>query len=1109
MIARRPLIPRHRSLIQCSLWVAWAVVLIAQPIAISAQTALPSLQFKKWSGDINVPDPVALSLDNQGRVYVTQTRRRKIQDLDIRQHREWIPDDLGLQTIEDKSEFFKRVLAIGGDATRQKKHVQDWNQDGQYDWRDLTVVSEVIYRLVDTNHDRQADQLTVFAEDFKTEVTGIAAGVLAHDGHVYATVAPDLWKLTDSNQDGVADSQQSLVRGFGLHIAYAGHDMHGLTVGPDGKIYWSIGDKGINVATADGRRFAYPHQGGIMRCNPDGSDFEVFAHGLRNVQEFAFDQYGNLFGVDNDADQPGEKERFVWIVEQMDAGWRCYYQYRDGQYNPWTNERLWDRAGEHHASYLVPPIRHYIDGPAGFKYNPGTALSPEFQGFFFLTGAPNGRQFAFRVEPSGDSFQMVDEQQVGSGFALVGLAFGPDGALYGADWDGGYPLDQKGSVIRMDVRPQDLTDSHRRLREEVEQLLGSELSSASPQQLGQYLSHPDMRVRLQAQFSLVAQNQLAQLVQAASDSARSEIARLHGVWGLGQLARREPASARDALERRLNDGSWHVRAQAAKTLGELPSYDGSRLIELLADEVPHVRIHAALAMARHPTPDAVAPLLVQASQLEHDQHYLRHALVSALARCARAEQLVLPDVEEILRLVATLALRRQGSPQIAHYLHDPSAWVADAAARGIHDDHSIPAALDSLAACLASRAGNRSEAFLRRAINANFRIGDIASAARLLDFAAAAGNDPQLRLECLEVLSHWRSPPVLDRVQGIRRDLDVAQRKLDPAMLVNGLNALILDSEPKVAAAAIRTAGRLDLALSLDRLATVVQNVELSSDMRVAALRTIDARTQSLLSQAARDPQESVRSTALELLANSGAGVSVAPLLHTIEKDPSLKARQTAIRLLSESKAPDAASALVRLGQQLREGQLAHEVQLDVFEAISRLAPHSEADGLIEAIKAQTVEFLPPELGAYRFSRSGGDPQQGERIFRTDLQAQCVRCHRVGQQGSEIGPDLSRIARERTATQLLTSIVQPSRDIDSKYQSQTLLLESGQVLTGVILSQNEQRTVLADSKGEQIEVPTAEIEATSKRLVSLMPEMKTLLTPRQVRDLVAYLGSLK
>ena len=123
------------------------------------------------------------------------------------------------------------------------------------------VLSEKIFRIEDSNGDGFADSSKLFADGFNTEVTGIAAGVLHFDGEVYATIAPDVWKLQDTSGDGVANQRSKLVSGFGLHIAYAGHDMHGLTVGPDGKVYWSIGDKGVSVSSNEGKKFLYPNQG--------------------------------------------------------------------------------------------------------------------------------------------------------------------------------------------------------------------------------------------------------------------------------------------------------------------------------------------------------------------------------------------------------------------------------------------------------------------------------------------------------------------------------------------------------------------------------------------------------------------------------------------------------------------------------------------------------------------------------------------------------------------------------------------------------------------------------------------------------------------------------
>ena len=237
-----------------------ALALVCSPLfaAQAPANASRELVLQKWSGTLNVPDPVACAVDPQGRVYVTSTTRRKVGDLDIREHPMWIPNDVGLTSVEEKSAFYRDVLAPGK-LRAPRGGLADHNKDGSIDWKDLTVHSERIYQLRDTEGDGIADKITVFAEGFNTDVTGIAAGILYHDGWVYATIAPDLWRFKDTDDDGVADIREIVVHGFGIHLAYAGHDMHGLSVGPDGRIYWSIGDKGVNVTSREGRKFFYPN----------------------------------------------------------------------------------------------------------------------------------------------------------------------------------------------------------------------------------------------------------------------------------------------------------------------------------------------------------------------------------------------------------------------------------------------------------------------------------------------------------------------------------------------------------------------------------------------------------------------------------------------------------------------------------------------------------------------------------------------------------------------------------------------------------------------------------------------------------------------------------
>src|SRR5947209_4730486 len=162
----------------------------------------------------------------------------------------------------------------------------------------------------------QGTKATVYADGFNTPEAGIGAGLLARHGKVWYTCIPDLWLLADTKGTGKADYRKSLHYGFGVHTAYLGHDCHGLRMGPDGRIYFSMGDRGLHVETA-GKVVSNPDSGAVLRCDPDGSNLEIVAVGLRNPQELAFDQYGNLFTGDNNADG-GDAARLVYNVEGGD-----------------------------------------------------------------------------------------------------------------------------------------------------------------------------------------------------------------------------------------------------------------------------------------------------------------------------------------------------------------------------------------------------------------------------------------------------------------------------------------------------------------------------------------------------------------------------------------------------------------------------------------------------------------------------------------------------------------------------------------------------------------------------------------------------------------------
>ena len=1005
------------------------------------------------------------------------------------------------------------------------------NNDGSADYRDLMVISEKIHVVEDTDGDGTGDQIRLFAEGFQTEVTGIAAGVLWHDDAVYSTIAPDVWKLRDTTGDGVADQREAIATGFGLHIAYAGHDMHGLTVGPDGKIYWTVGDKGISVTSPDGKRFHYPNQGGVMRCNPDGSDFEVFAHGLRNVQELAFDEFGNLFGVDNDADQPGERERVVYIVKGMDAGWRCNYQYRGKGYNPWTDERLWNKWFSGQAAYIIPPLAYSLNGPAGFAYNPGTALSEDYRGYFFLTGAPGGEQRAFRMASVGATFQVEGEHDTGRGIPLVGINFGPDGALYGVDWGGGYPLNQKGAIWKIDAEP----GTRQQLRQETASMLAAGFQELAGSQLQDCLEHPDQRVRLGAQFELVSRRESALLYRVATDRSAATTARCHAIWGLGQLLRQEGNSEDDSvLSKLLADPIADIRMQVLRVIADLREYDEASLISLLADSDPRVRFHAAIALQQHGAEDSLASLIELASQLQPEQTYLRHAVSFGLSGQDSPQRLsnLSQHQSEMVRLTAVVALRHKYDGYqvdrpglyLASFLNDSSAAVSSEAARAIYEmisrygcrkDSLLRNEVEALATAIVT-SPNVHASFLRRGVGAAYLLGGKAQALQLAALSNREDVAVDLRIDAIDAIGSWQDPPKLDRVDGRRRHAE--SRPVVPSPEISsGMARLFRDSDDRIRAAALKASGNLRIRFSGDELRALVAVViqgEAAPELRLQALETL--RTQgfedlpSLVSETLESDDAGLRMRALELLADRPKQ-SVLAARKILSGPRGLAEKQHAIRSIARLEAESGDVLLEELFTNLLAGNAEAGTELEIIEAV-----RDRADGRPQL--AQALETFDQErraksvenpLAEWSECLTGGDPEAGRNTFMTHLTAACVRCHRVGKKGSSVGPNLEGISLKRDRSHVLRAIVRPSADIDSKYKTLTVLLLSGKVIQGLPLRRTDNELILADSQGKEVKIANDDIEESLEQKTSIMPDVTKVLTRGEIRDLVAWLSTLR
>jgi len=1065
-------------------------------LSISASAAEVTLH--RWSGDLNVPDPVACSVDEKGHVYVAATTRRKFADLDIREHTMWIPDDVSFTSVEDKKQFYHRELAPGK-MRLPRGSLKDHNKDGSIDWKDLTVHSERIYQLRDTDGNGTADKMTVFAEGFNTEVTGIAAGILYHDGWVYATIAPDLWRLKDTDDDGVADVREVVAHGFGMHIAYAGHDMHGPRLGPDGRIYWSIGDKGVNVTDKAGKNWYYPHQGAVMRVEPDGTGFEVFAHGLRNVQEVAFDEFGNMFGVDNDADMPGEKERFVYITERSDSGWRCNHQYMKAE-SRWMRENIW-QAGAPQPLFITPPMANFSNGPAGFLYEPGTALGSRLHKNFILNQFPSGKMEAFTVKPVGATFEMSKPRLINSGIMGIGMSWAPDGSFYMADWVGGYPLDEKGAVWSVDE--EGVKDNP--TRKETQALLSAGFGGKNLNDLQVLLGHADQRVRVGAQLELAKREEWKTLMKVAGDTKAPLLARIHGLWGYGIGFRKGKVDDSPLHGLLVIETDKEVQTQLAKVLsdGKVGEPSEEALIDLLASDSPRVRFHAAIALGKLEVSDASDALRHMADKDGADA-WLRHAVVTGLAGCVKSEDLASQTAAESknLRLCAALALSRQRSPLIAGFLEDADPAIVAEVAGAIHDDSSIPDALPALAALL-EETHPLTEPTLRRAINANLRLGQPDNAARLAAYALA---DKPLSIEAFHSLLAFTEPPRLDRVDGVHRLYPTRDAETVADVMQPHVQSLLTLTNPDLKAAGLELMIKLSLNVAAPALQHIIADKTAKPELRVGALKLMAAQHSADATFAETLKQSADKTTPVELRMESLAQTfqhqkdrAIAEGSRVLEQG-TLVEKQAVLKLLTGTKTKPATDLLDNWMQRLAAGKVEAGLKLDVLEA------------------AQTHEALTERVTTYQQARTsaprddlaeGGDVKNGKDLVTNHLGANCIACHTVEEkEGSQVGPLLKTIGSQRSKAELLESLVNPIAKIAPGYGLVSVTLKDGSNLAGALAKEDKTTVTVRLGDGTEKKIPRTDITMQTPP-VSMMPPMLGILTPREVRDVVAYLGSLK
>jgi HEAT repeat protein len=516
-----------------------------------------------------------------------------------------------------------------------------------------------------------------------------------------------------------------------------------------------------------------------------------------------------------------------------------------------------------------------------------------------------------------------------------------------------------------------------------------------------------MRVRTKSQFELVEREEIEALLEAAEDRDHL-LARVHALWGIGQLARFDRTRSADILPF-LSDTESEVRAQAAKLLGDVRHAPASPLLlPLLEDESSRVRFFATEALGRIGHSSAVEPILQMLEENDDRDVYLRHGGAIALARIGESEPLARLSVHpsRAVRIAAVVALRRMQDSGVAAFLDDIDEIVVAEAARAINDDNSIEDALPALALLLEDRPEIDSDVVVRRAISANLRLGTAEAAARLAAYAMREGAPEPLRVDALLALSVLPRPSVLDRVDGtprgeVRRGAAVAFAALDPVF-----PRLLNDRSEALRVASTDAALRLGMR-GVSPLLMARLSGDASAAVRRGALRALSGLRQEPLEPIVRmalaDADPAVRMDALLLLPDAGLPeAATSELLLTMAENGTMQEQHAAVTSLGEMRTAATDEALGNLLRRLEAGTLPPEIQLELRQAVGDSAsPPLRARA--EAIFAQRESAS--ATAAFEDILLGGNRNRGQQIAMQNESAACTRCHILGNQG---GADVGR-----------------------------------------------------------------------------------------------------
>jgi putative membrane-bound dehydrogenase-like protein len=896
---------------------------------------------------------------------------------------------------------------------------------------------------------------------------------------VFVCQSPDILVFEDKDGDLKADGPpKKFLTGFGGFDH--DHGVHGINIGPDGKLYFTVGDAGVkDLQSSDGKGRKWTSNatdcraGTVWRCDMDGTNLELIAHNFRNNYEACVDSFGEIWLSDNDDD--GNKQTRICYV--MPGGNYGYHPRGPGQTH-WHEEQ---------PGIVHKALRTGQGSPTGITFYEGSMFPKKYQGaLLHCDCAPAEVRWFFR-KPKGAGYELEKELLLTSSdnwFRPSDVCVGPDGSIFVADWYdrgvGGHGMGDPtdGRIYRITPKGH---KGYKVPELDFGKKAGLIAALGSPNQATRWLATEAIRfTERNAAFEIVSE-----LVEKGSDPllvARTAFSTVHilpderRVLGLaGILAESKNPKLRAAGIRILQTFSYVAAPQANEvpyTDIEKKNYE-NELDKLSVEDWREVLLWIRYLKVRDRSTDMFYHL---AKKYDGSDIFYRAALNIACGTDPKRRDEILADFDkhfpEWNDKVADLVweLRPKSVlPRLGKLLTDAKL---SAAQKG--------------------------------------RIVDI----------LATSEDPAAGQTMLDVLKSDAAPEVKARaIESLRLFLPTKWAALKKGDEVGkAADELLRHTETWIPGLQLVVAA--ELTDRVDRIAGMAIKPQ-SAEYRKAAIAALGQLKTIKAVEVLEDIIVNEKGFVVEAIAAIGQHVA-APKKGDAAAERALKVLQTVIT--GEKASADMKRAAVSALAGSRAGSVwlleAHgknELSKELVTEAGRLLRNSPYQDL--ANKAKLTFPAPGKLNPKNLppvgelAKRAGDATRGKAVWNTSLNgaAQCAKCHTVRGVGGQVGPDLSSIGKKASRENLYESILIPSKAIADQYIQHSVTTTAEVTVTGLLIADTPTSITLRDANGKDTTIAKKDIEGQVRKLkTSIMPEdVVAALTEDELIDLVAYLETLK